>query len=109
MDKRTVVRLTFTNPVSALYLTAVGGAIAVALLTPVVNGTGDPGFIWVWPLFFTMPTSLLVISTTWLWEAAPTWVAVAGVAAAGLVQSFALGWLTESLRGRSARRRPHAG
>ncbi|MFE9680323.1 SCO4225 family membrane protein [Streptomyces sp. NPDC006285] len=103
MNARTAVRLTFANPVSAAYLTAVGGSFAVA--SAVTLFADDPGFVWVWPALFTMPASGLVaaVSTSLpsaVGDTATSAFLITGIIACGLVQSFALGVLHRSLRTR---------
>ncbi|MFJ5260003.1 SCO4225 family membrane protein [Streptomyces sp. NPDC088387] len=106
MDRRALVRLTVANPASAVYLTAVGASIAVCVATPLLNETGDAGLVWVWPAFFTAPTSLVLARPL---AATGTDVHMAGyvgwIAVSALVQSFALGSLYSYLR----RGRPRRG
>jgi hypothetical protein len=99
---RTLARLTFANPASAVYLTLVGGAVAVAVAQPLLASDADASFIWVWPALFSFPAFGFV---AWLGEAvwggeAPTWFFTGGIAASALVQSLALGTTLEALRGR---------
>ncbi|MEV7284761.1 hypothetical protein AB0O01_09420 [Streptomyces sp. NPDC093252] len=99
MDRRTLFRFAVGNPASAVYLTAVGGSIAVT--AAVVAFSDDPGFIGVWPVFLTSPLSLLAAAPLAAAEAdPPTAVLAAGVVAAGLVQSLVIGTCFELLRGR---------
>jgi hypothetical protein len=113
MNARTLVRLTFANPLSAIYLSAVGASIVVA--TAVTLFAADPGFIWVWPALFTMPTSLLVsgasVGITWLLGPAAGFAYhLIGIVVSALLQSFLLGLLQDSVRGYlRGRLRPHRG
>ncbi|MEU6103723.1 SCO4225 family membrane protein [Streptomyces flaveolus] len=96
---------------SAVYLTLVGGAVAVAVGQPLVAPDADASFIWVWPALFTFPAFGFV---AWLGEAvwgpeAPTWFFTGGIAASALVQSLALGATLEALRGHRRRHVPTAG
>ncbi|MGW6010071.1 SCO4225 family membrane protein [Streptomyces sp. NPDC055210] len=111
MNTRTVARLTFANPTSAVYLTVVGGSIVVA--SAVTRLAEDPGLIWVWPALFTAPASgLVTVVDIWLDPMLDTRASVAfntaGMVASGLFQSFALGLLQQSVRTRlRGRFRPH--
>ncbi|MCY9784367.1 hypothetical protein KIK06_10740 [Nocardiopsis sp. EMB25] len=99
MRARFLIRLTFTNPVSMIYLGLVGVSAAVA--TAVTVFSEDPGFIWVWPALFTFPAFMVVPvieDAVWGWDA-PTWFFLGGIAVCALVQSFLLGVLLEALRG----------
>ncbi|MFZ3571279.1 SCO4225 family membrane protein [Streptomyces sp. BH097] len=101
MNARTLLRLTVTNPASAVYLGLVGATMvfeAVVLLT-----SPDPGMVGVWSFFVTAPTSLVAISFI---PEAPFGVLVAAVAVSALVQSLALGVTYDGLRGRLRRGRP---
>lgn len=100
MNARTLLRLTVTNPASAVYLGLVGASVVfevVVLLT-----ASDPGFVGVWPFFFTAPTSLVMVAgVEALWGMdAPYWVLMVGLAVSALLQSLALGATFEALRGR---------
>jgi hypothetical protein len=108
---RTLTRLTFANPASAVYLTLVGGAVAVAVAQPLVAPGADASFIWVWPALFTFPAFGFVAwlgGTVWGAEA-PTWFFTGGIAVSALVQSLALGTTLQALRGRRRRHVPTAG
>ncbi|MEU6059401.1 hypothetical protein [Streptomyces sp. NPDC047097] len=100
MNARTLTRLTFANPASAIYLTLVAGSLATA--TAVTLFSADPGFVWVWPALFTLPFSTLVVMTgdaVWAAEGAPAWFLVGGLAVSALVQALALGALWQAVRG----------
>ncbi|MET9636220.1 hypothetical protein ABZY83_07330 [Streptomyces virginiae] len=58
MNARTLVRLTFANPASAIYLGLV--AVAVAVATAVTLFARDPGFEWALPALFAFPLFLVV-------------------------------------------------
>ncbi|WP_217235892.1 SCO4225 family membrane protein [Streptomyces sp. AC555_RSS877] len=110
---RTLVRLMFANPASAVYLGLVAVAVAVAAAEPLFGDSPDASMIWVWPALFTFPVFGVVAG---LGEAvfgaeAPAWFFVGGIVVAALAQSLALGAVLDSLRGRQRRRvpRPHAG
>lgn len=99
---RGLVRLTLANRVSAVYLTVVGGAMAVAAAQPLFGTGPDASLVWVWPALFTFPAFGFV---AWLGEAgwggdAPTWFFVGGIVLSALVQSLALGTVWRVLRGR---------
>ncbi|MFJ3879213.1 SCO4225 family membrane protein [Streptomyces sp. NPDC090077] len=99
MNKRTLIRLAFANPASAVYLTVVAGAMAVA--TGVSLFGQDPGFIWVWPALFTAPSSFATLPAgmlLWGESKPPLWFSVGALVAAALVQSMALGALWAALR-----------
>ncbi|WP_042801314.1 hypothetical protein [Streptomyces sp. C] len=103
MNERTLIRLTFANPASAVYLTVVAGAIAVA--TGVSLFGQDPGFVWIWPTLFTAPSSFATMAVGMLvWGASkpPLWFSVGVLVACALVQSAVLGAVWEAVRrGRS--------
>ena len=100
MNARTLLRLTVTNPASAIYLSLVGASLlftaGVVLFSP------DPGFAGVWPVFATAPTSLLAVGLIGATAGldAPIWLLTTGIIVSALLQSLALGALTQSLRGR---------
>ncbi|MFH8446723.1 SCO4225 family membrane protein [Streptomyces sp. NPDC018026] len=103
---RSLVRLTLANRVSAVYLTVVGGAMAVAAAQPLFGTGPDASLVWVWPALFTFPAFGFV---AWLGEAgwggdAPTWFFVGGIVLSALVQSLALGSVWRALRGRRGNR-----
>ncbi|MFE2042853.1 SCO4225 family membrane protein [Streptomyces sp. NPDC059477] len=99
MDRRTLFRFAVANPASAVYLSAVGASVAVT--AGVVLLSDDPGFIGVWPVFLTAPTSLLGVMPLAATETElPTAVYGAGIAVAALVQSLVIGTCFELLRGR---------
>ncbi|MFD3655678.1 SCO4225 family membrane protein [Streptomyces sp. NPDC058620] len=85
--------------------------------SPAVSGTvtlfsSDPGFIWVWPAFFTAPASLLAVAVGGSVRGAeevPAWTLVGALIGCALIQSFVLGALLEALRTSRRRRsaRPH--
>ncbi|MFE1589226.1 SCO4225 family membrane protein [Streptomyces sp. NPDC058737] len=102
----TVVRLALANRVSAVYLTLVGGAMAVAAAQPLLASGPDASLVWVWPALFTFPAFGFV---AWLGEAgwggdAPAWFFVGGIVLSALVQSLALGAVWQTLRGRRGNR-----
>ncbi|MGW2179664.1 SCO4225 family membrane protein [Streptomyces sp. NPDC001732] len=99
MNARALYRLTIANPASAVYLGLVGASVvfevAAALLT-------EPGIVGVWPFLLTTPTSFLTAGATAAvgGSDAPFWLLAAGIAVSALVQSFAIGAVLETLRGR---------
>ncbi|MGW1183499.1 SCO4225 family membrane protein [Streptomyces drozdowiczii] len=100
---RALFRLTFANPVSAVYLGVVGASLVVEAL---VATFGDPGFVGIWPFLLTAPASLLFTMLgldVWGTTEVPYWYVTGGIVAGALVQAFALGALTETLRGRLRR------
>ncbi|MFJ8543033.1 SCO4225 family membrane protein [Streptomyces sp. NPDC093586] len=108
---RTLTRLTFANPASAVYLALVGTAVAVAAAQPLFAPDPDASLIWVWPALFTFPAFGFV---AWLGKAvqggdASMWFFVGGIVLSALVQSLALGATLEALRGRRRRHLPTAG
>jgi hypothetical protein len=109
--KRTLVRLMFANPASAVYLGLVGIAVGIAAAEPLFVEHADGSLIWVWPALLTFPASGFV---TWAGEAlwntgAPAWFLLGGIVVSALLQSLALGALLETLRGRRRRlAHPHA-
>ncbi|WP_051810242.1 SCO4225 family membrane protein [Streptomyces sp. NRRL S-378] len=108
MTARTLVRLTFANPASAIYLGLVG--VAVAIATAVTLFAPDPGFIGVLPALFAFPLFLFVS----LIQGPPapgggsqpgTWLFLGELVLCVLAQSLVLGTIVEASRGR-LRRRP---
>ncbi|MEU2026333.1 hypothetical protein ABZ565_29900 [Streptomyces sp. NPDC016469] len=103
MHARALLRLTFANPVSAVYLGVVGASIAFEAAAAVF---GDPGFVGVWPFLLTAPASLL-FAMVGAAVGGPAelsyWFLAGGVVVSALVQAFALGALTETVRGRFRR------
>lgn len=109
MTARTLVRLTFANPASMIYLGLVG--VAVAIATALTLFAPDPGLIWVLPAMFAFPLFLFValIDGAVRGEGQPeTWLFVTELVLCVLAQSLALGTMVEASRGR-LRGRPRAG
>jgi hypothetical protein len=108
---RTLVRLTFANPASAVYLVLVGASIGIAATEPLWAQNTEGSLIWVWPLLLTFPVSSFITAAgDAMWGAAvPTWVVIGGIVVGGLVQSLALGALLDTLRGRRHRLTPPHG
>ncbi|WP_327663919.1 MULTISPECIES: SCO4225 family membrane protein [unclassified Streptomyces] len=104
MNARTLLRLTVTNPASAIYLGLVGAS--VVFTAGVVLFSPDPGFAGVWPFFLTAPTSLVMMGIMGAVGGldAPVWLLAIGLAVSALLQSLALGATLQALRGR-----PHLG
>ncbi|MFZ3593853.1 SCO4225 family membrane protein [Streptomyces sp. BH104] len=100
MNARTLLRLTVTNPASAIYLSLVGASVVFTGV--VVLASPDPGFVGVWPFFFTAPTSLLAVGLIGAVGGldAPMWLLAVGIVVSALLQSLALGATLEALRGR---------
>ncbi|ARE74829.1 SCO4225 family membrane protein [Streptomyces sp. NPDC059558] len=106
MNARTLVRLTFANPASAIYLGLVGLAMAVA--TAVTLFSPDPGFVWVLPALCAFPLFLFVTLAEGAirGEGQPeTWLFITELVLCVLAQSLVLGTIVEASRGR-LRRRP---
>ncbi|WP_404957009.1 SCO4225 family membrane protein [Streptomyces sp. 147326] len=104
MTARTLARLTFGNPASAIYLGLVGAAVALA--TALTLFAPDPGFIWVFPALFAFPLFLFV-ALAHGGEPPATWLFLTELVLCVLAQSLALGTMVEASRGR-LRRRPRA-
>ncbi|MEU7729542.1 hypothetical protein AB0B78_30550 [Streptomyces sp. NPDC040724] len=108
MTARTLVRLTFANPASLIYLGLVG--LAVAIATALTLFAPDPGFIWVLPALFAFPLFLLVTPLHGGDQPA-TWLFLTELVLCVLTQSLALGTMVEASRGRlrrgAARTHPH--
>ncbi|OKJ74068.1 SCO4225 family membrane protein [Streptomyces sp. CB02460] len=103
MHARALFRLTFANPVSAVYLGIVGASI---VFEAAVATFGDPGFVGVWPFLLTAPASLLfsmVGMEIGGQGAVSYWFLAGGVVVSALVQAFVLGALAQTLRGRLRR------
>ncbi|MFE7181186.1 SCO4225 family membrane protein [Streptomyces erythrochromogenes] len=94
---RTLVRLTFANPASAIYLGLVGIAIGVA--TAVTLFAQDPGFVWVLPALCAFP--LFMLAALIHGDGQPAaWVFIAELVLCVLLQSLVLGTIVEASRGR---------
>ena len=112
---RTLVRLTFANRASAIYLGLVAVAMGVAAAEPLFGEGADASFIWVWPALFTFPVFGIVagIGEAVFGAETPAWFLVGGIVVAALVQALALGAMLDSLsRWQRQRRRvprPHGG
>lgn len=100
---RELARLTFATPVSLAYLAIVGVAIAVAAVQPLFSDVSG-SMIWVWPALLTLPTNVpLMALGEAIGGAELPGLFVGSIVIAALVQSLALGALTEFLRGRLTR------
>ncbi|KOU60598.1 hypothetical protein ADK57_29830 [Streptomyces sp. MMG1533] len=110
---RTLVRLMFANPASAVYLGLVAASMVVAVADPLFGENADASMIWVWPALFTFPVFGIVagIGEAVFGAETPAWFFVGGIVVAALAQSLALGAVLDSLRRRQRRRvpRPHGG
>ncbi|MDX3539501.1 hypothetical protein PV721_35300 [Streptomyces sp. MB09-01] len=109
MTARTLVRLTFANPASLIYLGLVGTAVAIA--TAVTLFAPDPGFIWVLPALFAFPLFFFVtlVHGAVHGEGQPeTWLFLTELVLCVLAQSLVLGTVVEASRGR-LRGRPRTG
>lgn len=99
MSARTLLRLTFANPASAVYLGLVGASVVFEVAAALFE---DPGIVGIWTFLLTAPTSLLAagaVGAVWGMEA-PVGYLVGGVVISALVQSFTLGALLAAVRGR---------
>ncbi|MFE5492367.1 SCO4225 family membrane protein [Streptomyces virginiae] len=103
MTARTLLRLTFANPASAIYLGLVGVAVAVA--TAVTLFARDPGFVWVLPALCAFPLFLVVALVHGAAGQPPTWLFLTELVVCVLLQSLVLGTIVEASRGR-LRQRP---
>ncbi|MFI8372089.1 SCO4225 family membrane protein [Streptomyces sp. NPDC085466] len=105
---RTLVRLTFANPASLVYL----GLVAVAALPVVAAAAGaDVAFAGIWLLMITAPTSMVLLLPDFAGGASAPAAAyiVAALVLSALLHSFVLGLAYRGLRGHAARRtRPAA-
>ncbi|MEV7565453.1 SCO4225 family membrane protein [Streptomyces tanashiensis] len=99
---RTLVRLTFANPASLVYL----GLVAAAAL-PVVfaSATADSSFAAVWLLLITAPTSMLLLLPDFADgnSGLATAYFFAALTLSALLHSFLLGLIYRALRGIPAR------
>lgn len=97
--KRTLRRLMFANPVSAVYLGVVGLAVVVATVEPLFAEHAMESMIWVWPALLTFPTFSLVtmVGQALFGAESATWYLIGGVVISALIQSTALGALWEAL------------
>lgn len=105
--KRTLRRLLFANPVSAVYLAVVGLATGVAVVQPLFVHHGLESLIWVWPALLTFPTFALfaAVGEAVFGPESALWYLITGVVVSALVQSLALGAAWNALR-RPKRHRP---
>lgn len=98
---RTLVRLTFANPASLVYL----GLVAAAALPLVfASATADTGFAAVWILLITAPTSMLLLLPDFANgdSGLATGYFLAALAFSALLHSFLLGLAYRGLRGNPA-------
>ncbi|MFF3841166.1 SCO4225 family membrane protein [Streptomyces sp. NPDC001930] len=99
---RTLVRITFANPASLVYL----GLVAVAAL-PVVfaSATADSSFAAVWILLITAPTSMVLLLPDFSHgdSALASGYFLAALAFSALLHAFLLGLMYRGLRGSPAR------
>jgi hypothetical protein len=109
--KRTLWRLLFANPASAVYLGVVGLAIGVATIQPLFVDHGMESLIWVWPALLTFPTFALVAAAgeALFGAESATWYLITGVVVAALIQSLVLGAVWEALRRPRRRLNPSRG
>ncbi|MEV7560352.1 hypothetical protein [Streptomyces sp. NPDC089795] len=104
MSAHTLVRLTFANPASLIYLGLVGAAVAFA--TAVTLFAPDPGLVWVLPALCAFPLFLLVglAHAAALGNGEPAaWLFITELVLCVLTQSLALGTIVEASRGRLRR------
>ncbi|MCG7523219.1 hypothetical protein MHW47_01955 [Streptomyces sp. OfavH-34-F] len=107
MHARALLRLTFGNLASAIYLGIVGATVVFEVAAATI---GDPGMVGVWTFLVTAPTSLffaMLCEAIWGVSDTSVWYLGVAVALSALIQAFILGALTETVRGRL--RRPAAG
>ncbi|MFJ2934451.1 SCO4225 family membrane protein [Streptomyces sp. NPDC087219] len=100
---RTLVRITFANPASLVYL----GLAAVAALPMVfTSATADTGFAAVWILLITAPTSMVLLLPGFADgdSALASGYFLAALAFSALLHAFLLGLVYRALRGNPARR-----
>ncbi|MFE6853815.1 SCO4225 family membrane protein [Streptomyces sp. NPDC057674] len=99
---RALVRLTFANPASLVYL---GMVIAAALPMVFASATADSSFAAVWMLLITAPTSTLLLLPDFADgdSGLATGYFLAALALSALLQSFLLGLVYRRLRGTPAR------
>ncbi|WP_299538813.1 SCO4225 family membrane protein [uncultured Streptomyces sp.] len=99
MNSRTLLRLTFANPASAVYLGLVRASVGFEVVAALVS---DPGIVGIWPFLLTAPCSLPAAGAVGAIGGmhASVWYFVGGIVVSALVQSLALGALVETLRHR---------
>ncbi|WP_426403683.1 SCO4225 family membrane protein [Streptomyces sp. R-07] len=95
---RTLVRLTFANPASLVYLGLVAVAALPVVFAPVI---ADDSFAAVWLLLITAPTSMLLLVPDFANgdSALATGYFFAALALSALLHSFLLGLAYRGLRG----------
>ncbi|MFE9137677.1 SCO4225 family membrane protein [Streptomyces sp. NPDC007355] len=98
----TIIRLTFANPASLVYL---GLVVAAALPLVFASATPDPGFAAVWILLITAPTSMLLLLPDFADgdSALATGYFLATLALSALLHSFLLGLAYRGLRANPGR------
>lgn len=100
---RGLLRLTFTNPLSLIYLSLVLAAALFALIDGFAVQHPDASFAGVWPLLLTAPTAVplwLAGDALWGGSGAPDGYLMAATAVAALVNALLLGLVYRALRGR---------
>ncbi|MYS05176.1 hypothetical protein GTW71_01630 [Streptomyces sp. SID6041] len=102
---RALVRLTFANPASLVYL---GLAAAAALPMVFAPATADSSFAAVWMLLITAPTSMILLLPDFADgdSGLATAYFLAALALSALLHAFLLGLAYRGLRGKAAQQAP---
>ncbi|MGC5345504.1 SCO4225 family membrane protein [Streptomyces sp. DT171] len=99
---RTLVRLTFANPASMIYLGIVLATAGFVTVDTLFVHHEDASFAGVWLFFLAAPTVFVFLVGSSLGGAesgGPTWFLLLGLTVSVLVQSLAIGWFVRLLTG----------
>lgn len=104
---RTLVRLTFGNAASLIYLGIVAATAVFVTVDTLFVAHEDASFAGVWLFFLAAPTVFVFFVGGSLWGEAggPAWFFYLALVLSVLVQSFALGWFVRLMRGATGRTR----
>ncbi|WNI26291.1 SCO4225 family membrane protein [Streptomyces sp. ITFR-16] len=105
---RTLVRLTFGNAASLIYLGVVAATAVFVTVDTLFVAHEDASFAGVWLFFLAAPTVFLFFVGGSLWGAesgGPAWFFYLALVVSVLLQSLALGWFVRLVRGTTGRGR----
>lgn len=105
---RGVVRLTFGNAASLIYLGVVAATVVFVTVDTLFVAHDDASFAGIWLFLLAAPTVFAFLAGSSMWGAeavGPDWYMYLALVVSVLVQSFALGWFVRLLRGGAGRTR----
>ncbi|MFD3610850.1 SCO4225 family membrane protein [Streptomyces atroolivaceus] len=107
---RTLIRLTFGNTASRIYLGLVLAAAVFVAVDTLFVSHDDASFAGVWLFFLAAPTVFLFLlggAMTGADTAGPAWFVYLSLVVSVLVQACALGWFSRLVRGPRRGRSAH--